>query len=339
MQYQDYLQDLFINFFLYCKLFSIEHQLIISLINFFALKMNNKVSFLFLASSLFLLISSSYLFYLDSKESVCRRTKSIQSPSVSTTLKRTTSRPIQRQFTTSWRLNSSRIDPRAEKVKEMMKHAWKNYVKYAWGFDTLVSDGSSINSVNTISKSKFAFSIIESMDTLLIMGFDEEFNKCKKWIKDNLNFQSVSDFVSTFHFNSRIIGSLLSTYALTGDNFFLRKARMMVQVITPAFYNKNGIPYSLVNEKSNVSNYEWTDYSFILAEVGSFHLEFKYLSALTGDYSYSQLVEKTRKFIESKTRFNDLYMNFFNAQNGIVNKCKLSQKLFTAYLHFFNFFN
>uniref|UniRef100_A0A453CTH6 alpha-1,2-Mannosidase n=1 Tax=Aegilops tauschii subsp. strangulata TaxID=200361 RepID=A0A453CTH6_AEGTS len=72
------------------------------------------------------------------------------------------------------------IDPinneRREKVKEAMLHAWNSYVKYAWGMDELQPQ--SKNGVNSFGG--LGATLVDSLDTLYIMGLRDEFQKARE---------------------------------------------------------------------------------------------------------------------------------------------------------------
>ena len=97
-----------------------------------------------------------------------------------------------------------------------MKDAWKNYYKHAWGYDFL----------NPLSRKGenlhgLGYTIIDSLDTLLIMDLDDEFQQARKWVNESMAF---GDNVSFFEAVIRCVGGLMSAYELTKDQLFLEKA-------------------------------------------------------------------------------------------------------------------
>lgn len=279
--------------------------------------MNGINIFVLFFSSIIFISISIFLFYLNTTVSDCVRIRKLENTKIEPKI---TQLPVNDspKFITPWRFNSTEIDERAEEVKKMMKHAWDNYVNYAWGSDELrpiLKRGE--YSFDSVGRSKLGSSIVEAIDTLLIMGLDEEVLQGREWIKKNLVPESILGKVSTFNLNARLIGGLLSSYALTKDELFLQKAHEMIQIILPAFENVNGIPVSLVDPMNGESsNYLWaSNEKSILAEVGSFHLEFIYMSALTGNDTYSKLVEKVRQSLNETNRPDGLYKNFIDPRN------------------------
>ena len=67
-----------------------------------------------------------------------------------------------------------------------MRHSWKNYKEHAWGSDEL----------RPISKQPYewlgqASTIVDSLDSLYIMGMKEEFEEAKNWVIEELKFNKV----------------------------------------------------------------------------------------------------------------------------------------------------
>ncbi|XP_041739529.1 mannosyl-oligosaccharide 1,2-alpha-mannosidase IC isoform X1 [Coregonus clupeaformis] len=134
---------------------------------------------------------------------------------------------------------------RREKVKEMMKFAWDNYKRYAWGENELRPLSRNGNDGRTFGGLRGA-SIVDSLDTLYIMGLGEEYQEAKEWVENNLNL-SVGGEASLFEVNIRYVGGLLSAYYLTGEEVFKRKVVELGRNLLPAFNTPTGIPHGVVN--------------------------------------------------------------------------------------------
>ena len=107
---------------------------------------------------------------------------------------------------------------RQRAVASAFKHAWQNYRKYAWGRDHL----------KPISKTyqtwfDLGLTLIDSLDTMLVMGLNDEFQEARDWVQQNLQFTTNKD-VNLFETTIRVLGGLLSAYHLSGDKVFLDKA-------------------------------------------------------------------------------------------------------------------
>ena len=131
---------------------------------------------------------------------------------------------------------------RQEAVVAAFTHAWDGYKRYAWGHDHL----------KPISKSGqnwfgLGLTIVDSLDTMYMMGLDEEFDRARDWVEHSLSFSDKDKDVNLFETTIRVLGGLLSTFHLSGDKIFLEKAKGLGDRLMGAFSSPSGIPYSDVN--------------------------------------------------------------------------------------------
>ncbi|KAF4074283.1 hypothetical protein AMELA_G00237750 [Ameiurus melas] len=207
--------------------------------------------------------------------------------------------------------DSSVAASRLEAVREAFQHAWKSYKDFAWGHDEL----------KPISKSYtewfgLGLTLVDSLDTMWILGLKKEFEEARQWVATHLSFGKNVD-VNLFESTIRILGSLLSTYHLTGDALFLEKAKDIGSRLMPAFNTPSKIPYSDVNIGSGVAHPpRWTSDSTV-AEVTSIQLEFRELSRLTGDTKYQDAVMEVMKQVHKLGGKHDgLVPMFINTNSG-----------------------
>ena len=213
--------------------------------------------------------------------------------------------------------SDSDIIEKRNTVRDMMKVAWEGYRKYAWGANELKPISKHRHSSNIFGNADTGATIVDALDTLWIMGMHDEFKQGQEWVFANLNLNSRTD-MSVFEVNIRFVGGLLSAYFLSGEVGFLNKARIVADLLLPAFNTQTGIPYALINPSTGrVRNYGWASGgSSILAEFGTLHLEFSMLSKATGDAKYLEKVMKIREFIKNTDRPDGLYYNYVNPQSG-----------------------
>ena len=107
---------------------------------------------------------------------------------------------------------------RQRAVVAAFQHAWQGYRSYAWGRDHL----------KPITKThqtwfNLGLTLIDSLDTMLVMNLKEEFKEAKSWVGSELNFNINKD-VNLFETTIRVLGGLLSTYHLSSEKIFLDKA-------------------------------------------------------------------------------------------------------------------
>ena len=110
------------------------------------------------------------------------------------------------------------LNKQQDAVVEAFQHGWKAYKKYAWGKDEL----------KPISREshewlELGLTLVDSLDTMWLMGLSHEFYEARKWVKEEMVI-AVDKDVNLFETTNRIMGGLLSTYHLTEDQLFLDKA-------------------------------------------------------------------------------------------------------------------
>ncbi|CAJ1941752.1 unnamed protein product [Sphenostylis stenocarpa] len=180
---------------------------------------------------------------------------------------------------------------RRDKIKDAMLHAWTSYETYAWGRDELKP--LSMDGVDNFGG--LGATLIDSLDTLFIMGLDDQFNRAREWVAESLSFDKNVE-VSVFETTIRVMGGLLSAYDLSGDKVFLEKARDIADKLLPAWNTPSGIPYNRINlALGKTNNPTWARGNSILADSGSEQLEFIALSQRTNDPKYQDKAEKVIK--------------------------------------------
>ncbi|XP_047327383.1 mannosyl-oligosaccharide 1,2-alpha-mannosidase MNS1 [Impatiens glandulifera] len=201
---------------------------------------------------------------------------------------------------------------RKEKVKDAMRHAWSSYEKYAWAQDELQPQTK--NGVNSFGG--LGATLIDSLDTLYIMGLDEEFQRAREWVANTLDFNKNYD-ASVFETTIRVVGGLLSAYDLSSDKMFLDKAKDIADRLLPAWDTPSGIPYNTINlANGNPHNPGWTGGDSILADSGTEQLEFIALSQRTGDLKYQKKVENVIEQLNKTFPADGLLPIYINPLSG-----------------------
>ncbi|XP_064098205.1 mannosyl-oligosaccharide 1,2-alpha-mannosidase IA-like, partial [Macrobrachium nipponense] len=208
---------------------------------------------------------------------------------------------------------------RRDKIKEMTLHAWKGYKTYAWGRNELRPVSRQWQTAGLFGARDMGATLVDSLDTLFIMGLMDEFNEAKKWVEKELDFNLLRSEVSLFEVNIRFVGGLLSAYALTGEAIFRERALQIATKLLPAFSSKSGIPFGLINTgNGKTNNHRWANGgSSILSEFGTLHLEFLYLSDVTGRPVFREKVFKIARPVGRGSHVSgDLFPNYMNPYNG-----------------------
>lgn len=181
-----------------------------------------------------------------------------------------------------------------DEVKDMFYHAYNGYLKYAYPYDELRP--LSCDGIDTYGK--YSLTLIDSLDTLAIMGNYSEFQRVVDILSAKTDFDANIN-VSVFETNIRIIGGLLSAHLLSHkakvklepgwpcNGPLLRLAEDVAKRLIVAFDTKTGMPYGTVNLHTGVPKGETT--VTCTAGVGTFIIEFGTLSRLTGDPLYEEI--------------------------------------------------
>ena len=161
----------------------------------------------------------------------------------------------------------------AAEVKAEFMHAWAGYKKYAWGHDDLRP---LTKSYHDWYAQPLLMTPVDALDTMILMGMDEEAANTRKYILQNLSFDK-DIYVQNFEITIRLLGGLLSSYQMTGDKRLLALAEDLGRRLLPVFDSPTGIPYRYVNLKTGKVRGEVTN----PAESGTLLIEFGTLSKLT----------------------------------------------------------
>jgi hypothetical protein len=136
-------------------------------------------------------------------------------------------------------------------------------------------------------------SLVDSLDTLWLMGLKDEFWDARDWVRDHLAFDNVAGEdsvhgVSFFETTIRSLGGLLAAYDLSRDEAFLRKADDLGSRLVKAYDTPSGLPHSSINIHDGRTNQDIG----CLADVGTEQVEFRYLARATGKQYYADKTEK-----------------------------------------------
>ena len=202
-------------------------------------------------------------------------------------------------------------------VKESFKHSWEGYKKYAWLKDELKP----VNGGSHQSFGGWAATLVDSLDTLWIMGMKEDFEEAVEAIKGIDFTETSSDRLSVFETTIRYLGGFLGAYDMSDGKYpvLLEKATQVGELLYCAFDTPNRMP---------VTHWPWKEAlegaaqvastQTIVAEIGSLTLEFTRLSQLTGDPKYfdatARIMAEFQK-AQSQTKLPGLWPTFIDAKS------------------------
>uniref|UniRef100_A0A669BWW1 alpha-1,2-Mannosidase n=1 Tax=Oreochromis niloticus TaxID=8128 RepID=A0A669BWW1_ORENI len=223
-------------------------------------------------------------------------------------------------------------------AKEMFYFGYDNYMKYAFPEDELnpidcegrgpdVQNPSNININDVLGN--YSLTLIDTLDTLLVLGNVSEFQRAVKLVIDTVSFDKDST-VQVFEANIRILGSLISAHILLTDpkhpfgnvgfegydNELLHLAHDLAVRLLPAFENTStGIPYPRVNLKNGVPLDSVNE--TCTAGAGSLLVEFGILSRLIGDSTFEWVARRAvRALWNLRSNETGLLGNVVNIQTG-----------------------
>ena len=200
---------------------------------------------------------------------------------------------------------------RREFIRGEMLYAYHAYMAYAWGHDT----------VKPVTRSysdsyNMYLTMIDAMDTLYIMNATEEYNQSLHYLIEHLQFHTQID-VNVFEVTIRVLGSLLSLYALTNNHFYKIKAIELADAMLPAFNTPTGLPFGTISFTTGIAhNPQWSQGASSIAEVGSIQLEWQYLTRITNNTIYANTVNKIMCILLSNNV--TLYPQFINVYTGAL---------------------
>ncbi|KAL9408222.1 hypothetical protein AB3S75_046721 [Citrus x aurantiifolia] len=207
-----------------------------------------------------------------------------------------------------------------DEVREMFYHAFDGYMEHAFPLDELRP----LSCEGEDSLGGYALTLVDSLDTLALLGDREHFTTSVEWIGKNLQFD-INKTVSVFETTIRVLGGLLSAHLIASDyatgmkipsydNQLLNLAEDLARRLLPAFDTPTGIPFGSVNLLHGVDEHESKITS--TAGGGTLTLEFGVLSRLTNDPIFEQVTKKAVLGIWARRSKLDLVGAHINVFTG-----------------------
>ncbi|KAF2685562.1 glycoside hydrolase family 47 protein [Lentithecium fluviatile CBS 122367] len=200
-------------------------------------------------------------------------------------------------------------------IRNVAKRSWKGYREHAWLKDEL-------SPVSGNFRDPFAgwgATLVDSLDTLWIMGLKEEFDEAAKAV-DKIDFTTTARAdIPLFETTIRYLGGLLAAYDVSGKKYknLLDKAIELAEVLISAFDTPNRMPETYYYWRPSFSeNNHRASNRVVLAEIGSLSVEFTRLAQLTGeDKWYDAVARITDNLAEfqDKTRLPGMWPTYLDA--------------------------
>ncbi|XP_072766209.1 ER degradation-enhancing alpha-mannosidase-like protein 3 isoform X2 [Anoplolepis gracilipes] len=224
-----------------------------------------------------------------------------------------------------------------EEARDMFYHAYNAYMDNAYPADELMPlsckgryRGSEPNRGDIDSTlGNFSLTLVDTLDTLVILGDLEEFENAVKLVTRDVSFDT-DIIVSLFETNIRMLGGLLSGHILA--EYLQQRADIMPWYrgelldlakdlgyrFLPAFNTSTGIPYGRVNLKHGMKGVPMeVSKETCTACAGSMILEMAALSRLTGEPIFEEKAQKAMDVLwRMRHRGTDLMGSVLNVNSG-----------------------
>ncbi|KAL6251672.1 hypothetical protein RBB50_001882 [Rhinocladiella similis] len=222
--------------------------------------------------------------------------------------------PIQHKFQPESKPAAIQRKARQQAVLDTFKKGWQSYKTYAWMKDEL-------QPISGQSKQTFggwAATLVDSLDTLWIMGLRKEFAEAVKAVA-GIDWANTTDTAcNMFETNIRHLGGLLAAYDLSHEPALLAKAVELGDMLYAGFDTPNHMPpFWLDFQKAKAGQLVAEDHQ-ISAAVGSFSLEFTRLSQITKDPKYYDAIARvTSVFLahQATTQMPGMWPTHINARD------------------------
>ncbi|KAJ9690978.1 hypothetical protein PVL29_013237 [Vitis rotundifolia] len=215
---------------------------------------------------------------------------------------------------------------RQQSVKKAFIHAWSGYKKYAMGFDELMP----LSHRGVDGLGGLGATIVDALDTAMIMGADEVVTEAGSWIETHLSHRiKEKGQVNLFETTIRVLGGLLSAYHLSGGEqgmnsthmgpksiVYLETAKQLADLLLSAFTSSpTPIPFSDVVLRDH-SAHPAPDGQSSTSEVSTLQLEFNYLSTVSGDPKYGMEAMKVLEHLKTLPKVEGLVPIYISPHSG-----------------------
>ncbi|OCL09206.1 glycoside hydrolase family 47 protein [Glonium stellatum] len=199
-------------------------------------------------------------------------------------------------------------------IKKAFEHCWTTYKKYAWLHDEVAPLSGGFRD----RFGGWAATLVDSLDTLYIMGMWEEFRNGVDAVTTVDFGNTTVETVSIFETTIRHLGGLLSAYDLSGDRRLLVKAIELGDMLYRSFDTPNRMPVTRWNYgKAMRGESQLPGERALLAEIGSLTMEFFHLSQLSNDPIWFDAVQRVIIALEHQqtmTKLPGMWPTIINAR-------------------------
>jgi mannosyl-oligosaccharide alpha-1,2-mannosidase len=241
---------------------------------------------------------------------------------------------IQHKFSEESSDAKTKREERQRRVKDEFMRAWNGYKENAWMHDEL----SPVSGGSRDPFGAWAATLVDSLDTMWIMGLEEEFVKAVKAVA-TIDFTTCArQDIPVFETTIRYLGGLLGAYDVSGQihKTLLEKAIELGEILIGAFDTPNRMPDLYYRWKPAFASQRGRASSKSgVAELGTLSMEFTRLSQLTKDVKYYDAIARVTNALEEfqnlGTKLGGIFPEIIDASGCNRSASDINRNLHTNY--------
>ncbi|KAF2877374.1 glycoside hydrolase [Massariosphaeria phaeospora] len=222
---------------------------------------------------------------------------------------------VQFDFPPETKSQRVRRETRLLAVRQEFERSWESYKQFAWTRDELrPSTGEADDTFGG-----WGATLVDSLDTLWIMGFKEDFFQAVRAVAEIDFGKSDTINISVFETTIRYLGGLLSAYDLSHEKVLLDKAIQVGEMLYCAFDTSNNMPIDRLpveGAKLPGGTGFTADSNICFASIGSLTMEFTRLAQVTQESKYYDVVARVSEFLDraqNTSRIPGLFPTWINS--------------------------
>ncbi|CAO2652756.1 Nn.00g021670.m01.CDS01 [Neocucurbitaria sp. VM-36] len=230
--------------------------------------------------------------------------------------------PVQFENFSETKSQRQQREARRVAVREEFQRSWESYQRFAWAQDEL-------RPVTGEAEETFGgwgATLVDSLDTLWIMGFKEEFHEAVQAVAAIDFGKTGLKTISVFETTIRYLGGLLSAYDMSHEPVLLDKALQLGEMLYRAFDTTNNTPLGWLDIENTklVDREEFkAETSICFACLGSLTMEFTRLAQISHQSKFYDAVAQVSALIDrvqNTTKIPGLWPTTANAAKEEFNQ-------------------
>ena len=222
---------------------------------------------------------------------------------------------IQHQFEDESQTERLDRTKKLDEIKSAFQFSWSGYRKNAWMQDEL----SPVSGRYRNPFCGWAATMVDSLDTLWIMGLKSEFEEAVKAVEDIDFTTSIRNDIPLFETTIRYLGGLIGAYDVSGGKHkgLIRKAVELADILMGAFDTPNRMPMTYYLWKPTFASQPHRARTrVVLAELGSLSVEFTRLAQITKEAKFYDAIARITNELQewqNNTRIPGLFPKHVDA--------------------------